>query len=63
MNVKDLKERIQTLPVGTVLELSTSQYVNGSFDGRTSASAIRSLEKQGLITADWLYRYAEVTVL
>ena len=68
-NVTDLKAFIEDQEPGTVLEIATSQYASNTtppghrFDYHSTAQAVRSLVKQGLIAADYRWRYYEVIVL
>ena len=66
-NVEDLKNFVKTLESGETAEVATSQYatnttpVGYSFDYHSTAQAVRSLVKQRLITADYRWRYFEIT--
>ena len=68
-NVQQLKAIIESHPAGTKLDVATSQYADNTtppgyhFDAHSTAAAVRSLVNQGLITAEYMWRYYEVTVL
>ena len=69
MNVTQLKDFVASKPAGTKLDIATSQYADNTtpagyhFDAYSNAAAIRSLVKQELIEAVYMWRYYEVTVL
>ena len=66
--VEDLKDFISDLPAGTKLNIATSQYADNTtapdfhFDYYSTAPAVRSVAKQGLIEIDYKWRYYEVTI-
>jgi len=66
-NVSDLRSFIEGQPVGVVLEIATSQYADNTtppghrFDYYSTAPAVRSLIKAGLIEGESRWRYYEVT--
>lgn len=68
-NVQDLRDFIAAHPVGTKLAIATSQYATNTtapdfrFDFYSTAPAIRSLVKSGMIDAEYGWRYYDVTVL
>lgn len=68
-NVSELKAIIEKHAAGTKLDVATSQYADNTtppgyrFDAYSSAAAVRSLVNQGLISAEYMWRYYEVTVL
>lgn len=68
-NVQELKDFIKTKPIGAVLEIATSQYASNttppghSFDYHSTAPAVRSLIKSGLLKGWCGWRYYEVEVL
>ena len=69
MNVSELKDFINTKPIGSMLDIATSQYAGNTtspgyrFDAHSSAQAVRSLIKQGLIKGENRWRYYEVEVI
>ena len=68
-NVQDLKDFINGHPVGTVLNIATSQYAYNTtspgfrFDYHSTAPAVRSLINSGLVKGWCGWRYYEVEVL
>jgi len=68
-NVSDLKRFLEGKPKGSKWDIATSQYAYNTtapgyrFDFHSSAPAVRSLVKQGIIEADCGWRYYQVTVL
>lgn len=68
-NVDDLKAFIKGERKGAKLDIATSQYASNTtapgytFDYQSTAPAVRSLERSGLIKAEYRWRYYEVTVL
>ena len=68
-NVEQLKEFIAGHKPGQVLDIATSQYAdnttspNFKFAYYSTAPAVRSLIKSGIIAGECRWRYYEVTVL
>ncbi len=68
-NVQRLRDFIAGKRTGAKLDIATSQYADNTtapgytFDFYSTAPAVRSLVKSGLIEADYRWRYYEVTVL
>ena len=68
-NVDELKAFIASKRKGAKLDIATSQYADNTtapgyrFDFHSTAPAVRSLVKAGLIEADYRWRYYEVIVL
>ena len=68
-NVSDLLDFISKQPIGTKLDIATSQYATNTtapgfhFDYWSTAPAVRSLIKQGYLEGDCGWRYYGVTVV
>ena len=65
-NVKELKDYVLCMRIGDTADVATSQYATNTtpagyyFDFHSTAPAVRSLVKQGLIEAEYGWRYYKI---